>query len=90
MLGAAVVRAAARRGAVQQQRRTMFEGPNNVIKNQAEMQKGATPYLRGEADPTYLRKSGDGAVAGVTAVLVSVSVFMLGWNHYRMWHGSKQ
>jgi hypothetical protein len=89
MLGAAVVRAAARRGVAQQQRRGMFDGPNNVVKNQADMQKGATPYLRGEADPTYLRKSGDGAVAGFTAVFVVVSWVMLGWNHVRMWHGQK-
>jgi hypothetical protein len=89
MLGAAVLRAAARRGVAQQQRRTMFDGPNNVIKNQAIMQKGASPYLRGDADPTYLRKNGDGAVAAVTAVLVVVSWGMLASNHWRMWHGQK-
>ncbi len=89
MLGASVVRAGLRRGVAVQQRRTLFDQPNNVIKNQADMQKGATPYLRGEADPTYLRKSGDGAVAATTTFLVVVSWVLLGSYHYRMWHGQK-
>ena len=89
MLGASVVRAGLRRGVAVPQRRTLFDAPNNVLKNQADMQKGATPYLRGEADPTYLRKGGDGAVAGVTAFLVVVSWVLIGSFHHRMWHGQK-
>jgi len=54
-----VVAASSRRPVFQTARRTLLDKPNTIKSQQAEMQKGATPYLRGEEDPTYLRKSSD-------------------------------
>mmetsp|Transcript_10797 Transcript_10797/g.12382 ORF Transcript_10797/g.12382 Transcript_10797/m.12382 type:complete len:80 (+) Transcript_10797:19-258(+) len=67
------------------QRRTMFDRPNTIIEQQKAMQKGQTPYLRGDADPTYLRKSGDSTIAiGFLAVTAASWVAIAGY-HVTMW-----
>ncbi|GBG24532.1 Immediate early response 3-interacting protein 1 [Hondaea fermentalgiana] len=52
-------------------------------------QKGATPYLRGEADPTYLRKGSDKAVTAFGLGLGGFGVIMVFYNQYRMITGQK-
>jgi len=53
MIGAAARRSVPlMRRQVGVQRRTMFDRPNTIIEQQKAMQKGQTPYLRGDADPT--------------------------------------
>ena len=71
------------------QKRTMFEKPNTVLEQQREMQKGATPYLRGDADPTYLRRPSDKPIAAAMLAVTAFGwVYML-YKHNKMWHGDK-
>jgi len=56
---------------------------------QRKMQKGSTPYLRGEADPTYLRKDSDKIIIGGFAVISGIAVLMVGRNLFRMMNGDK-
>eukprot|EP00514_Thraustochytrium_sp_LLF1b_P013141 CAMPEP_0184544876 /NCGR_PEP_ID=MMETSP0199_2-20130426/3922_1 /TAXON_ID=1112570 /ORGANISM="Thraustochytrium sp., Strain LLF1b" /LENGTH=88 /DNA_ID=CAMNT_0026939109 /DNA_START=103 /DNA_END=369 /DNA_ORIENTATION=- len=69
--------------------RTLMDAPNKVLSTQQFYQKGATPYLRGDADPTYLRKSSDSMIA---LAMVGASAFgwlMVARNHFRMWGNDK-
>jgi hypothetical protein len=71
------------------QKRTMFEKPNTILEEQRAMQKGATPYLRGDADPTYLRKSSDKAIAIAMLTATALGWTTMLWKHTRMWVGQK-
>jgi len=67
----------------------MFERPNSILQQQQEIQKGATPYLRGDADPTYLRKSGDSAIAATMLGLTACGWLSVLYYHRKMWTGQK-
>ncbi|CAK9019877.1 50S ribosomal protein L22 [Durusdinium trenchii] len=62
---------------------------NTIIEQQKSFQKGATPYLRGDVDPTYLRKSSDGPVAAGFLGIAIVGWGVLGYKLYRLAEGKK-
>mmetsp|Transcript_2920 Transcript_2920/g.4193 ORF Transcript_2920/g.4193 Transcript_2920/m.4193 type:complete len:93 (+) Transcript_2920:63-341(+) len=74
-----------------QQRRTMFDnaGPNTINEQQRAFQKGSTPYLRGDADPTFLRKSSDAPIVSTILAFTALGWAMCGYNHFRMWNNYK-
>mmetsp|Transcript_15400 Transcript_15400/g.17439 ORF Transcript_15400/g.17439 Transcript_15400/m.17439 type:complete len:90 (-) Transcript_15400:146-415(-) len=87
MIGAAVRRSVPtlRNGVARVQRRTLFEGPNPVKEQQQMFQKGSTPYLRGEADPTYLRKGTDTPIAIALLGATAFTWLAVGGFHMTMW-----
>jgi len=70
-------------------RRTLLDRPNTIIKQQREIQGEATPYLRGDADPTYLRRPGDSTLASVAMGAVALAWVIALYDHVRMWNGRK-
>ena len=70
-------------------RRTLLDKPNTILEQQREIQGSATPYLRGEADPTYLRRQGDATIAWGAMGLVAFGWSVAVYDHIRMWNGSK-
>ena len=83
-------RAALIRPTQRQQRRTLLDTKNTILEQQRAIQKGATPYLRGAEDPTYLRLNGD-----KTIFMTFMGLTALGWtlalySHIRMWVGNKE
>ena len=99
MIGQAVRRSAApaaRRlvnGRPQQVRRLRIDqpdAPNRIIQKQRELQGGATPYLRGDADPTYLRKGqSDMMIVSAFGIVTAFSWLYLARAHYRLWENKK-
>lgn len=56
---------------------------------QKQFQKGSTPYLRGDADPTYLRKASDAPLAaGIFGACIVGWVFC-GYNIVRVMSDDK-
>ena len=70
-------------------RRTLLDKPNTILQEQRQMQGEATPYLRGEADPTYLRLPGDKGVFALAMGMVAVGWGLTLYDHIRMWYGKK-
>jgi len=60
-----------------------------MLQQQKEFQRGATPYLRGDADPTYLRKSTDKTVATAIVGATALGWVAMFWYHTKMWVGQK-
>jgi len=89
MLAQAARRIAAPAVRARTQVRTLMDHPNAVNQGQRDFQKGATPYLRGDADPTYLRKSSDGPITAAFMGAAILGWVLLGVNHYRLWNDKK-
>jgi hypothetical protein len=70
------------------QKRTMFEKPNTILEQQRELQGGATPYLRGDADPTYLRRPADKTIASALLGATALGWTFVLYYHSRMWVGA--
>jgi Cytochrome c oxidase subunit VII len=67
----------------------MFERPNTVLEQQKIIQKGSTPYLRGDADPTYLRLPADKLIAVGMLSATALGWAMILYKHTKMWNGQK-
>ena len=61
---------------------------SGIIEKQAAMQKGSTPYLRGEADPSWLRAGQtDNTTGAAILAFTAASWVFLGVYHVKMWNG---
>eukprot|EP00512_Aurantiochytrium_limacinum_P002551 CAMPEP_0171504760 /NCGR_PEP_ID=MMETSP0958-20121227/11778_1 /TAXON_ID=87120 /ORGANISM="Aurantiochytrium limacinum, Strain ATCCMYA-1381" /LENGTH=89 /DNA_ID=CAMNT_0012040693 /DNA_START=31 /DNA_END=300 /DNA_ORIENTATION=- len=85
-----VIRRAAQPNFRRAQVRLMSETPNPVKEQQKAFQKGATPYLRGDADPTYLRNKSDPIVVGGGLAAAAFGVLMVFYSQYRLITGKKE
>jgi len=64
-------------------------GPNTVNEQQRFFQKGSTPYLRGDVDPTYLRKASDKPLVGGFLVVAAGGWVFAGVSFYKMFNDIK-
>eukprot|EP00924_Labyrinthula_sp_SR-Ha-C_P013321 snap_masked-scaffold_45-processed-gene-1.43-mRNA-1 protein AED:1.00 eAED:1.00 QI:0/-1/0/0/-1/1/1/0/88 len=70
---------------LRQQKRGFMDAPNKIGESQKIFQRGETPYLRGEADPTYWRKSSDTMVNYALFAACIGGWVSLGVMHLGMW-----